>query len=196
MVSGAALRGSTDRTTRFLCGFNDIGARLAAQMLNELQTYMVYEYVADYQSGHLSRRDLVRRVLNITGGTAATATLLLAMGCSQPAAQPTSAPAATTAPPKPTTAPAASPAASAAPSPSAAAAVASPSPAAKPAASPGASPAASPGASPSPGAGAARSPLSVPANDPAIDGQDITFPGTGGATIMAYQARLKSNTGP
>jgi carboxymethylenebutenolidase len=35
----------------------------------------------------------------------------------------------------------------------------------------------------------------VPANDPSIDGQDITFPGKDGATIMAYQAKLKSATG-
>ena len=158
--------------------------------LNDLQAYMVYEYVADYKAGYLSRRDLVRRVLNICGGLGSTATLLLALGCSEPAAQPTAAPAA-----KPTAAPAAaSPAASpaTAASPSAAASpVASPSPAA--AAKPAASPAASPSASPSPVAG---SPLSVPANDPTIDGQDITFSGADGATILAYQARLKSNTGP
>jgi carboxymethylenebutenolidase len=36
----------------------------------------------------------------------------------------------------------------------------------------------------------------VPANDPTIDGQDITLPGKDGATILAYQARLKSSTGP
>src|SRR5690242_8371730 len=109
--------------------------------MNELQSYMVHEYVADYKAGYLARRDLVRRVLNITGGLGTTATLLLALGCSTtPAAAPTTAPAA----PKPTTA-AASPAASPAPvaspaavaSPSAAAA-ASPSPVAKPAASPAA----------------------------------------------------------
>src|SRR6185312_3926980 len=81
-----------------------------------------------------------------------------------------------------------SPAAAASPAASPAAAAA-----ASPAAQPAASPAASPVASPSP---VARSPLSVAANDPTIDGQDITFPGADGATIMAYQARLKSSTGP
>ncbi len=156
--------------------------------MNVLQDYMVYEYVSDFKEGHLSRRDLVRRVLNITGGVASTATMLLALGCApQPAAQPTTAP---TTPPKPTTAPAAaaSPAIAASPA-------ASPSPAAKPVASPSpaAAPAASAVASPSP---VAQSPLSVPANDPSIDGQDITFPGKDGATIMAYQAKLKSATGP
>src|SRR4030088_507295 len=60
--------------------------------LNNLQAYMVHEYVADYNTGHLSRRDLVRRVLNITGGLGSTATLLLALGCSQAAAPPTSPP--------------------------------------------------------------------------------------------------------
>jgi carboxymethylenebutenolidase len=163
--------------------------------MNVLQDYMVAEYVADYRAGYLSRRDLVQRVLNITGGVGSAATLLLALGCSQPAAQPTSAPAAA-----PTTAakPAAPASPSAAASPSALAVAkpaASPSPSAAAAASPAASPAAAASAvaSPSP---VARSPLSVPANDPTIDGQDITFPGSDGATIMAYQARLKSATGP
>ncbi|MBV9898955.1 MAG: dienelactone hydrolase family protein [Chloroflexi bacterium] len=163
--------------------------------MNELQAYMVHEYVADYKAGYLSRRDLVRRVLNITGGVGTTATLLLALGCSTPAAQPTSAPAATAAP-KPTAAAAASPAASAvavvspAPSPAAAA---SPSVAAKPAASPAASPSIIAVGSPSP---VARSPLSVAANDPTVDGQDISFPGADGAKILAYQARPKSASGP
>src|SRR5580765_5912378 len=92
--------------------------------INVLQDYMVAEYVADYREGHLSRRDLIRRVLNITGGIGSTATMLLVLGCSQQAAAPTAAPAAApTAAPKPTTAPATSPvAASPAASPSAAAA--------------------------------------------------------------------------
>src|SRR5206468_2970582 len=78
-----------------------------ATAMNELQTYMVHEYVADYKAGFLSRRDLVRRVLNITGGLGTTATLLLALGCSAPAAAPTTAPAPTSAPAKPTAAAAA-----------------------------------------------------------------------------------------
>jgi carboxymethylenebutenolidase len=164
--------------------------RWLAQMMNELQRYMVHEYVDDYKAGYLLRRDLVRRVLNVTGGVGTTATLLLALGCSAQPAAPTSAPAATSAPPKPTSAPAASLAAAASPasavSPSA---VASPSAAAKPAASPAPSAAASPAA-------AARSPLSVPANDPTVDAQDITFAGADGATIMAYQARPKGAASP
>jgi carboxymethylenebutenolidase len=164
--------------------------------MNELQTYMVHEYVADYKAGYLSRRDLVQRVLNITGGLGSTATLLLMLGCSAAPATPTSAPAATAAP-KPTTAAAVSPAASPAASPAPAAspsvaALASPSPAVKPAASPAASPSVIAIGSPSP---VARSPLSVPASDPTVDGQDVSFPGADGAKILAYQARPKSASG-
>src|SRR5437763_15040274 len=109
-------------------------------MMNQLQQYLVYEYVADYRAGHLSRRDLVRRVLNITGGLGSAATLLLALGCSTPAAQPTTAPAATAAP-NPTTAPPPSPATAARP-----AAAAGPGGRASPAASPPAAASASPSA--------------------------------------------------
>jgi carboxymethylenebutenolidase len=141
--------------------------------LNELQTYMVYEYVADHKAGWLSRRDMLRRVLNITGGLGTTATLLLALGCSAPAATPTSsAPAAARSP-----AVVASPSAAVAP---------------KPAASPVASPSVVAVGSPSP---VARSPLSVAASDPTVVGQDISFPGADGATILAYQARPKSADG-
>jgi carboxymethylenebutenolidase len=160
-------------------------------MMNELQTYMVYEYVADYRAGYLSRRDLVRRVLNITGGVGSTATLLLTLGCSAQPAAPTSAPAAaTTAPTKPAAAsPAPSPVGASSPAARPAATAPSPSAAAKPAASP----APSAVASPSP---VARSPLAVTANDPTVDGQDISFPGADGATILAYQARPRSASGP
>src|SRR5919198_1191365 len=52
----------------------------------------------------------------------------------------------------------------------------------------------SPAASPSPSP-AARSPVSVPANDPAIEGQDISFPGNG-TTLLGYQARPRNASGP
>jgi carboxymethylenebutenolidase len=169
--------------------------------MNELQRYMVLEYVADYKAGYLLRRDLVRRVLNITGGVGSAATLLLALGCSTPAAPATTtAPAATTAALKPAAAsPATNPAAAASPSASANAspAAASASPAVKPAASLSPSPSSAAAVAPSPSASpVARSPISVPANDPTVDAQDITFPGVDGATIMAYQARPKGASGP
>src|SRR5947208_3258941 len=64
--------------------------------LNDLQQYVVEEFVEHYREGTLSRRDLIRRVLPVAGGVAATATVLLALGCAPgPAAAPTSAPAPT-----------------------------------------------------------------------------------------------------
>jgi carboxymethylenebutenolidase len=119
-------------------------------------------------------------VLYITGGVASTATILLALGCGPGAQGPTPAPA-TKAPEKPAAVPA-SPAASPSPSPAAV-----PSPPAVP------SPAAAASPSPSPSPAVARSPLSVAANDPAIESTDVTFPGEGGATLMAYQAKPRGN---
>jgi carboxymethylenebutenolidase len=40
-----------------------------------------------------------------------------------------------------------------------------------------------------------QSPLSVAADDPRIIGEDITFPGADGSTIMAYQARPNTESG-
>src|SRR5439155_6341700 len=137
--------------------------------VNDLQEYFIHEFVTEYKQGHMSRRDMIRRVMYIMGGVASTATLLSAMGCGGQQLGRTPAPA-TKAVEKPVVA------ASASPSPIAtSAAAASPSPAAA--------------ASPSP---VARSPLSVPANDPSIDMADITFPGEA-ATIMAYQAKPKGD---
>lgn len=154
--------------------------------MNQMQEYFVHEFVHDYQAGYLSRRDMIRRVLYITGGAATTASLLLAMGCqpNNPAVTATS-----TAAPRPTGVPAASGSSPATRSSSPSSPPAAVSPAAKPAASPAASAAASPAA------GGPRSPLSVPANDPTIDGRDISFPGNG-TTILAYEARPRNATGP
>jgi len=66
--------------------------------LNDLQAYLAQEFVDDYLAGRMTRRDLIRRILGITGGIAATATLLLGMGC-QPGAVPP--PAGPTAQPQP-----------------------------------------------------------------------------------------------
>ncbi len=143
--------------------------------MNDFQNYLVHEFVEEYKEGLMSRRDMVRRILYITGGVASTAALLTSMGCGPGAPAPTPAP---TSAAKPTTAAAATP------------------PAASPAASPAAKPAASPAAaaSPSPSAAGARSPLSVAANDPAVQGRDITFSGNG-TTILAYEARPSNASG-
>ena len=48
--------------------------------LNQFQNYLVHEFVDDYNDGLMSRRDMVARVLHITGGVAAAATMLTTLG--------------------------------------------------------------------------------------------------------------------
>jgi carboxymethylenebutenolidase len=98
--------------------------------LNPMQQYLVHEFVEDYEDGILSRRDMMSRVLHITGGVAAAATVLTALGVSATAAQGT----------------------------------------------------------PTPAPNGPRSPLTVPADDPRVAEEDITFAGADGETVMAYQA--------
>lgn len=57
------------------------------ERLNPMQRYLVHEFVEDYEDGLLSRRDMTSRVLRITGGVAATATLLTALGVQAAASQ-------------------------------------------------------------------------------------------------------------
>jgi carboxymethylenebutenolidase len=45
-----------------------------------MQQYLVHEFVKDYEDGLLSRRGMVGRVLHITGGVAAAAGVLTALG--------------------------------------------------------------------------------------------------------------------
>jgi carboxymethylenebutenolidase len=61
--------------------------------LNDLQEYFIHEFVEDYKDGLMSRRDMIRRVLYITGGVASTATILSALGCGTGGPGPTPAPA-------------------------------------------------------------------------------------------------------
>ena len=108
--------------------------------LNQFETYLIHEFVEDYEDGLVSRRDMVRRVLHITGGVATTATLLSRLGVTPVGAQEG------TPPPQPTpTGP--------------------------------------------------RSTVSVLADDPRVQAEDITFEGNG-ATIRAYQARASGAATP
>jgi carboxymethylenebutenolidase len=66
--------------------------------MNQFQEYFVHEFVEEYRVGHMSRRDMMRRVLYISGGVASTAALLGSLGVpsiasAQPAAAPIAAPA-------------------------------------------------------------------------------------------------------
>jgi carboxymethylenebutenolidase len=56
--------------------------------MNEFQEYFIYEFVDAYREGIMSRRDMMRRVLYLTGGVASTAALLSAMGVPTVAAAP------------------------------------------------------------------------------------------------------------
>jgi len=60
---------------------------VAVAELNDLQTYLVHEFVEDYRDGIMSRRDMVGRVLHITGSVGATATLLTGLGVPAVAAE-------------------------------------------------------------------------------------------------------------
>lgn len=55
--------------------------------LNQFETYLVHEFVEDYEDGIMSRRDMIRRVVHITGGVAAAATVLTRLGVKPAAAQ-------------------------------------------------------------------------------------------------------------
>jgi carboxymethylenebutenolidase len=48
--------------------------------LGQVERYLIHEFIEDYEDGLLSRRGLVRRVIGITGGVAAAATVLTAFG--------------------------------------------------------------------------------------------------------------------
>src|SRR5579859_237326 len=48
--------------------------------MNQFEEYFVREFVEEYRVGHMSRRDMMRRVLYITGGVASTAALLGSLG--------------------------------------------------------------------------------------------------------------------
>ena len=132
--------------------------------LNDMQLYLVDEFVEEYQEGHLSRREALRRIAAITGSLALATTILAACGAAEP-----------------TTGTATSTSAS----PSSAAASASPAASASVAAS--GSPAASASGSPQPTSSPDPA-VSVPENDPAVEAQMVEFPGEG-ATLMGYLAK-------
>jgi carboxymethylenebutenolidase len=48
--------------------------------LKPFENYLVHEFVDDYNDGYLTRREMIKRVLYIMGGVAATATILTQLG--------------------------------------------------------------------------------------------------------------------
>ncbi len=51
------------------------------ERMDYLTRYLIEEEIEEYQLDHISRREMVRRVLIITGSVPATASILLAAGC-------------------------------------------------------------------------------------------------------------------
>ena len=130
--------------------------------LNDMQLYLVDEFVEEYQEGHLGRREALRRIAAITGSLAVATSILAA--CGAPASTSTDASTSATASSSSAASASASAAASSATSPAASAAaaqttVASPDPA-----------------------------VSVPETDPAVEVRMVEFEGDG-ATLMGYLAK-------
>jgi len=48
--------------------------------MNQFEEYFVREFVEEYRVGHMSRREMMRRIMYITGGVASAATLLSGLG--------------------------------------------------------------------------------------------------------------------
>ena len=55
--------------------------------LSQFERYLVHEFIEDYVDGIMSRRDMMRRVMHITGSVAATATVLTQFGVKSTSAQ-------------------------------------------------------------------------------------------------------------
>lgn len=147
--------------------------------MNDIQRYFVEEFAEEYHEGHMSRRDLVRRVLLITGGVASTATTLLVLGCGKDDyGSKTSA----------TSSPAAA-AATAAPATAARAETSIPAPAAA-ATSPTAGAVVARGATTMPPP-AMSADLVVREDDPGIRAEKVTFPGAAGM-LFGYLARPRT----
>jgi carboxymethylenebutenolidase len=108
--------------------------------LNQFQRYLVHEFVDDYRDGVMTRRDMVARVLHITGSAAGAATMLTTLGVR-------------------------------------------------------AADAMQPVKLLRQGSATPQSPNSVPADDPAVLAQDITYPSSDGSTITAYEARPSGAAG-
>lgn len=167
--------------------------------LNWMQRYLVDEYVEDYQEGSLSRREALK-YLAAALGSAAAATTVLAACAPMPAQTPAATTAAGLAPTATTGATtaatvAATAAATGAPSEATVAATAEATAAVTPAVTPEQTRAvatatvlATTDTTPVAGGAAAPAGVSVPADDPSIQAQDITFPGNG-LDVMGYLAQ-------
>jgi carboxymethylenebutenolidase len=142
---------------------SNIGARDEA-----LASYLVEEFVEDYQEGRMTRRDALKRIAGVVGSLMMAENLLAA--CAPPAQlSPTSQPPSPSTQPPPTQQPAASPTATTPPTAQAA-----------------------PTAQPTTPTTITTGGVTVPPDDPAIEAGPVQFPGEG-ATLLGYLAQPKSN---
>jgi carboxymethylenebutenolidase len=154
--------------------------------LDDMQQYLVGEFVEEYQEGHLTRRQALRQLTLILGSGAAAAAVLAA--CGAPAASPTAVPAAKpTEAPKPAAAPTTAPAAAPTTAPTTAPAAAKPAEPTKPAAAPTTAPAA--GAARRPPRPSRRQPGDDPAERPGHTSAGMVEVAGGDFRLMAYLAR-------
>jgi carboxymethylenebutenolidase len=173
----------------------------AGRDMDYLKRYLIEEEIEEYQEHHISRREMMRRVLIITGSVPVTASILLAAGCGASTSTATSAPAVATTAPTTAATRAATRAATSAAIPAAtttraATAIATATratgtvPAAATATRAG-SPVASATRTASP---TGSSGITVPPTDPAIDAGAVQFPGQGGVTLLGYLSSPKTAT--
>lgn len=132
--------------------------------LNDMQLYLVDEFVEEYQEGHISRREALRRIAAITGSLVVATAMLAACGT----------PGASTAV-----------TASAASAPATANAATAPATDGGSATVPAATTAASAVASAQPPTAVPDPAVSVPESDATIEARMVEFPGEG-ATLMGY----------
>src|SRR4026207_683009 len=116
--------------------------------MNGHQKYLIEEFAEDYKQNTLNRRDLLKRVLMITGSVTATASVLTILGCGPGET--------TTSEVRATTTPAATSQATAAASAPAVSAI-----------------------------------VQIPESDPAIQIQNVSFPGDAGQ-VQGYLARPRA----
>ena len=137
---------------------------MSIESVNDIQRYLGEEAIENHRDGAISRREMFTRLVAICGTAAAASAFLAACGDDGAASttSSTSGGAATTAAPVTTSAPATT----AATATTASSGLASTPPTTK-------------------GSGAV---LSVAADDPAVKGEDVTFPGAAG-TVLGYVAR-------
>jgi carboxymethylenebutenolidase len=176
--------------------------------MDYLKRYLIEEEIEEYQENHISRREMMRRVLIITGSVPMTASILLAAGCGASATPTTAAVATTAAPTTAATAAATTAATTGRATTTVAAVTTATARATAPSAPGGATATRTTGvASTATRAGTAAatatragsptatpSGITIPPTDPAIDAGAVQFPGQGGATLLGYLSSPKAAT--